>query len=160
MLLTWIAEIAEEPLVLDPANRPVEWETNTWWLSSEAEDRATLSAVQVIAAFERTAEAVRCRIGELGFSGAATFYVWHDTQAGQLRCSTGSVLPASLPFEGAYEVSADLGAIVQGFLDDDHPGVTRFSEAEDAEWRVPDSKQSSVQVWTRNVRQPGGHHDA
>ncbi len=161
VLLTWIAEIADESLVLDPANRPVEWETNTWWLGSEAEDRATLAAVQVIAAFERTAEALRCRIGELGFSGAATFYVWHDTQAGQLRCSTGSVLPDSLPFGGAYEVSADLGAIVQGFLDDDDPGVTRISEAGDIELQAPDFEQPpAFPVWTRNVGQSGDRADS
>ncbi|MFD9124617.1 hypothetical protein [Kitasatospora sp. NPDC059571] len=38
MLLTWIAEVADEPPVLEPADRRAEWTAATWWLSAEDED--------------------------------------------------------------------------------------------------------------------------
>ncbi len=109
MLLTWIAEVAEEPLTLEPGDRRVEWETNTWSLGAEGEGGRPLSAAEVVAAFEQTAAGIRERIRELGFSGVATFYVWHDGQAGQLRCSTGSVPPDELPFNGTYVLSDQRG---------------------------------------------------
>ncbi|MDA5279954.1 hypothetical protein [Streptomyces sp. Isolate_45] len=73
MLLTWISEIAAEPLVLEPADRRVERETNTWSLGATDEDRISLSVAEVVAAFERTAAAIRERIRDLGVFGVATF---------------------------------------------------------------------------------------
>ncbi|MFB7758458.1 hypothetical protein ACFC18_54315, partial [Streptomyces sp. NPDC056121] len=131
VLLTWIAEVAAEPLELEPTDRRMEWETNTWSLGAADEDRSSLSVAEVVAAFERTAAAIRERIDDLGFSGVATFYVWHDEQAGQLRCSTGSVPPDALPFSGTYVASDDLGPIVEGFLADSEPGFIAWSDLDD-----------------------------
>ncbi|MGW7319550.1 hypothetical protein [Streptomyces sp. NPDC054865] len=133
VLLTWISEIAAEPLVLDPADRRVERETNTWSLGAADEDRASLSVAELVAAFERSAAAIRERIRDLGFSGVATFYVWHDEQAGQLRCSTGSVPPDALPFSGTYMPSDDLGPVVEGFLADSEPGFIAWSDRDAAQ---------------------------
>ncbi|MCY0953230.1 hypothetical protein [Streptomyces sp. H27-S2] len=155
MLLTWIAEVAEEPLALEPSDRRVEWETNTWSLGAEDEDRQSLSSAEVVAAFEQTAAGIRERVRELGFSGVATFYVWHDGQAGQLRCSTGSVPPDGLPFNGTYVVSDHLGPVVEGFLADSMPGVGTWSDLDDAESRLAQAMTepeiTPMRVWTSNV---------
>ncbi|MFF0007497.1 hypothetical protein ACFYQT_29200 [Streptomyces tibetensis] len=156
VLLTWIAEVADEPLVLEPADRRVEWETNSWSLGAADEDRSSLSVAEVVAAFERTAAAIRERIRDLGFPGMATFYVWHDKQAGQLRCSTGSVPPDALPFSGTYVVSDDLGPVVEAFLADSEPGVIAWSDLDDAqslsELTEPEPEVRSFGVWVSSVR--------
>ncbi|MEV6976069.1 hypothetical protein [Kitasatospora sp. NPDC093806] len=155
MLLTWIAEVADEPLELAPADRRVEWETNTWWLSAEVEDRRSLSVAEVSAAFERTAAALRVRVRDMGFSGVATFYVWHDEVAGQLVCSTGSVPPEELPFGGAYVPTRDLGPVVEGFLADDNPGVITLSDPDEtqepSESTGADPEIAPFPVWVSSV---------
>ncbi|MEW1861984.1 hypothetical protein AB0399_16695 [Streptomyces sp. NPDC088194] len=116
----------------EPTDRQVERETNTWWLGANAEDRKSLSVAEVAAAFESTAAALRGRVRRMGVSGPATFYVWHDKMAGQLRCSTGSVLPDELPFGGAYVPSEDLGPVIEEFLSDGSPGVVSLSDLDTA----------------------------
>ncbi|MFI1283797.1 hypothetical protein ACH4U5_24150 [Streptomyces sp. NPDC020858] len=155
MLLTWIAEVADEPLVLEPADRQAELDTNTWWLSAAAGDRESLSVSEVVAAFERTAAAIRARVRELGFPTVATFYVWHDEQAGQLRCSTGSVSPDALPFGGNYAACDDLGPVVEGFLTDGEPGVIAWADLDDVQGH---SEETGIEpeiapfpVWVSNV---------
>ena len=155
MLLTSIAEMADEPLLLEPADRRVEWETNTWCLSAEVDDRRSVSVAEVVDAFERTAEGIRRRVHATGFAGAATFYVWHDEQARQLRCSTGSVPPDALPFGGTYVASDDLGPIVEGFLADREPGSIAWSDLEDVQSRSEQTETESeiapFHVWVSSV---------
>ncbi|MFJ2239241.1 hypothetical protein [Streptomyces sp. NPDC087859] len=155
VLLTWIAELADEPLVLEPADRRVELETNTWLLGAADEDRRSLSVGEVVAAFERTAAAMRERVGAMGFSGVATFYVWHDEQAGQLRCSTGSVAPDALPFGGTYVACGDLGPVVEGFLADSEPGFVAWSDLDDvqslAEQTDTEPEIKPFSVWVSSV---------
>ncbi|MFC9581565.1 hypothetical protein ACFVJ8_01720 [Streptomyces yangpuensis] len=153
--MTWIAEMADGPLVLEPTGRRVEWETNTWWLGATDEDRRALSVWEVVAAFERTVEGIRLRVRETDFGGVATFYVWHDEQAGQLRCSTGSVAADELPFGGAYVPTDDLGAVIEGFLRDQEPGSVAWSdlEAQDeqSEQTAPETEAAPFPVWVRSV---------
>ncbi|WP_189979846.1 hypothetical protein [Streptomyces capoamus] len=155
MLSRWIAEIADEPLVLEPADRAKEQRTNTWELSADAEDRKSSSVSDVVTAFERTADAIRSRVHALGFTGTATFYVWHDVQAGQLRCSTGSVAESELPFRGAYLTSGNLAAIVEGFLRDPAPGSVARPDLDEgqgaAEEEPPEGRTAAFPVWVRSV---------
>ncbi|MFF3158731.1 hypothetical protein [Streptomyces sp. NPDC057910] len=122
----------------------MEWQTNTRHLSAEDEDRRVLSVPEVVDAFERTAEGIRLRIHEMGFVRMATFYVWHDEQAGQLRRSTWSVAADELPFGGAYMPSDDLDAVVEGFLSDQERGVAAWSDLgevrDQSEQSVPEPK--------------------
>jgi hypothetical protein len=156
--LTWIAEVAEEPLVLEPGDRRLEWETNTWSLTAHDEDRRSLSVGDVVAAFERTASVIRDRVHGLGFAGTATFYVWHDRQAGQLRCSTGSVPAHALPFGTPFVPSDDLGRVVEGYLADIATGVIAGSDPHDVH---NDSGQNASRaqsvpfsVWVSSVGTP------
>ncbi|GAA3000771.1 hypothetical protein GCM10020229_11170 [Kitasatospora albolonga] len=151
MLLTWIAELADEPLALEPADRPVEWETNTWHLNAEVEDRRSLTVAEVAAAFERTAAALRARVLAAGYTGPATFYVWHDELAGQLRCSTGTAPPDDLPFGGAYAPTTDLAPVVAPFLADSSPGVITITEPSEDDAAGPDPEPAPFPVWVRAV---------
>ncbi|MDX3537837.1 hypothetical protein PV721_26425 [Streptomyces sp. MB09-01] len=155
VLLTWIAEVADEPLVLEPADRQVEVETNTWWLSAAEGDRESLSVAEVAAAFERTAAAIRGRVRALGFPGVATFYVWHDEQAGQLRCSTGSVPPDALPFGGNYVACDDLGPVVEGFLTDGEAGFLARADLDDVRSHADETdtepENAAFAVWVSSV---------
>ena len=150
VLLTRIAEIAGEPLVLEPADRRAEQETNTWWLGMEEADRS-LSVSEVVGAFERTADAIGARIRATGFRGAATFYVWHDPQAGQLRCATGSVAADALPFGAAYAACDDLGPVVEAFLADRDPGVIGWADLAEARGGAERAVAAPPAVWVRDV---------
>ena len=154
MLLNSIAAVADEPLTLDPADPLPEARTNTWWLSADPGEKAALSVGQVCAAFERTAEALCSRIRGLGFQGTVTFYVWHDEQAGQLRCSTSSQAPDALPFRGTYIATDALGPIIERFLGNQEPGRIHWPEL-NTESNEPASEpvRPPLQVWTRTAGQ-------
>ncbi|MFF3727501.1 hypothetical protein ACFYYM_34620 [Streptomyces erythrochromogenes] len=155
MLLRWIAEVADEPLVLEPADQQAEVDTNTWWLSAGEGDRESLSVPEVVAAFERTAAAIRARVRERGFAGAATFYVWHDEQAGQLRCSTVSAPPDALPFGGNHVTCDDLGPVVEGFLTENEPVFVDRADLDDVHSHAQETgieaEDAPFAVWVSSV---------
>ncbi|WP_314246140.1 hypothetical protein [Streptomyces sp. DSM 40907] len=151
--------MAEGPLTLNPADRRVEVETNTWLLSTGEEGRASLSVTEVVAAFHRAAAAIRGRVHAMGHRGVATFYVWHDAQAGQLRCSTGSVPPEALPFGSLYAASDDLDAIVAEFLAEESPGFVLWSDLEDVENQAEQAEtvpEIPLSVWVSDVGDEAG----
>ncbi|KJK45697.1 hypothetical protein UK23_25275 [Lentzea aerocolonigenes] len=111
MLVTWIREVADEPLLFN-GDPDAEAAANTWILGTDA----SAVAGDVVAAFEETARSQSERAVALGRTG--TFYVWHDVQGGQLRCSTTSLPRDRLPFGAKLDLTVSLAAIVEGFLGD------------------------------------------
>ena len=111
-------------IVLRPDDPDSEFE-NTWWLGASPQERLGLSVDEVVSAFEETAGEVRDRVRSMGYRGQATFFVWHDGPAGQLRCSTRSCPAGKLPLDDDYLTTSDLFGIVTEFLGDGEPGFVR-----------------------------------
>lgn len=155
MLLKEIRAIAGEKLVLSPYD-PAAEHANTSWFGAPPHERMGLSADEVVSAFEETAELLREQVAAMEHDGLATFYVWHDQQAGQLRCSTGSCGHDGLPFGSAYRATADLHAIVVEFLADRAPGAIGWGELEPVPFPFPDDpaglEPDAFPVWVCDLR--------
>jgi hypothetical protein len=154
VLLKEIRAIAGEAVVLSPEDRAAE-DANTSWFGAPPHERLGLSADEVVGAFEEAVEAMRDKVAATGHSGPATFYVWHDGLAGQLRCSVSSAAHDELPFGIDYQVTRDLHAIVQEFLLDRAPGAIAWGSLEPVPY--PESEDQvaadSVAVWTCDLCQ-------
>lgn len=127
MLLKEIRAIAGETLVLSPHDQAAE-QVNTSWFGAPPHERMGMSADEVVTAFEETADLLRDQVAAMPHDGPATFYVWHDQEAGQLRCSTGSCGQDHLPFPTPYRPTSDLHAIVTEFLEDRAPGAIAWGQ--------------------------------
>nr|WP_296064771.1 hypothetical protein [uncultured Actinoplanes sp.] len=152
MLLKEIRAIAGETLVLSPHD-PAAENVNTSWFGAPPHERMGLSAEEVVSAFEETAELLRDQVAVLKHDGPVTFYVWHDQEAGQLRCSTSSRHQNSLPFGGGYLLTSDLKGIVVEFLEDRAPGAIVWGQLEPIP--LPDSRRpgaGEMSVWVCDLR--------
>jgi hypothetical protein len=153
VLLKEIRAIAGEAVVLSPQDRSAEG-ANTSWFGAPPHERMGMTADEVVAAFEEAAEALRGKVAAAAFPGPATFYVWHDGEAGQLRCSVSSAPHDDLPFDIDYQVTGDLHAIVQEFLLDRAPGAIAWGSIEPVPY--PGSEQvarDAVAVWACDLCQ-------
>jgi hypothetical protein len=148
VLLKEIRAIAGEAVVLSPQDRAAE-DANTSWFGAPPHERLGMSPDEVVAAFEEAAEALRDKVAATGHPGPATFYVWHDGQAGQLRCSISSAAGDELPFGEAYQVTGDLHAIVREFLMDRAPGAINWGSLDPIPFPgdEPEPVTESVLVW-------------
>jgi hypothetical protein len=144
VLLKDIRAIVTETVVLSPEDQAAE-EANTNWFGAPPHERMGLSADEVVTAFEETAATLREQVAGCGHQGAATFYVWHDAVAGQLRCSAGSRKPSDLPFPADYQVTDDLRGIVAEFLADRAPGSIAWGELEPVPY--PEEDVPGLAVW-------------
>lgn len=149
VLLQGIRSVGDEPLVLSPADQEAET-ANTCWFGASPHERLGVSVEEVVAAFEEAGGRIRTQVAEMGHRGSATFYVWHDREAGQLRCSTGSQPAERLPFGRGYQPTGELRDIVAEFLADGEPGFVRFTGLKPAadEGSVT---FASLLVWTFDV---------
>ncbi|MEU4427534.1 hypothetical protein AB0F81_43500 [Actinoplanes sp. NPDC024001] len=146
MLLKDIRAIVNESVVLSPEN-PAAEETNTNWFGAPPHERMGLSADEVVTVFEETAAVLRDQVAAGGHRGTATFYVWHDAVAGQLRCSVGTRKPSDLPFPVEYQVTEDLRAIVVEFLEDRAPGSIAWGELEPVPYPDDSDAPPGLTVW-------------
>jgi hypothetical protein len=147
VLLKEIRAIAGETLVLSPHDKDAET-ANTNWFGAPPHERMGLSADEVIAVFEETAELLRDQVAAAAHDGPATFYVWHDLDAGQLRCSISSAGQDRLPFTVPYQPTSDLSAIVTEFLEDRAPGAIAWGQLEPVPYpEGPEPNADQVSVW-------------
>jgi hypothetical protein len=147
VLLKEIRAIVGETLVLSPTD-PAAENVNTSWFGAPPHERMGLSADEVVSVFEETAELLRVQVTELGQEGPVTFYVWHDEQAGQLRCSTRSCRPDGLPFDSDYQPTTDLRAIVVEFLEDRAAAAIGWGELQPLSVPdEPDTDSPAFPVW-------------
>jgi hypothetical protein len=153
VLLKEIRAIAGEALVLSPQDRAAE-NANTTWFGAPPHERMGMTADEVVAAFEEAADALRDKVSAAGHPGPATFYVWHDGEAGQLRCSITSAPHDDLPFDDAYQVTADLHAIVQEFLLDRAPGAINWGSMDPIPYPGDDTEPAAnaIPVWACDLR--------
>ena len=152
VLLKEIRAIAGETLVLAPHDQDTET-ANTNWFGAPPHERMGLSADEVVTAFEETIELLREQVVAMSHVGPATFYVWHDLQAGQLRCSAGSCGRDELPFTEKYRTTGDLYTIVVEFLEDRAPGAIVWGEFDPVP--LPNGLEPDVQeivVWVCDLR--------
>ncbi len=82
----------------------------------------------------------------------ATFYVWHDAQAGQLRFSVALCTPDSLPFGSAVSLVDRLTPIINSAAEDaGHIPWGSLTEVEFAQAgdNAQDAPLETVLVWAR-----------
>jgi hypothetical protein len=154
VLLKEIRAIAGESLVFSPHD-PAAEDANTSWFGAPPHERMGLTADEVVSAFEETAEVLRGQVSAHSHDGPATFYVWHDEQAGQLRCSARSSHPGALPFTVAYRPTSDLRPIVAEFLEDRAPGAIAWGQLEPVPFPGADSDEpasAEIPVWVCDLR--------
>jgi hypothetical protein len=160
VLLADIRAIADMRLSLAPHDLNAEF-GNTRWFGATPDERSALSVEQVVSAFREAARAVQRAIGAEGVGRPATFYVWHDEQAGQLRCSVSSRTADALPFGGEYRPTDDLSAIVAAFLSDRAPGFVGWEEFEPGGEPGPEEiRYPPFPVWTFDLADQHGASDA
>ncbi|GLW30865.1 hypothetical protein [Actinoplanes regularis] len=143
-MLKDIRAVADETLVLAPEDQDAE-HANTNWFGAPLHERIGMTADEVVAVFEEIASTLREQVAGSGYQGTATFYVWHDLDAGQLRCSAGTRKPSDLVFPVAYQVTEDLRAIVVEFLEDRAPGSIQWGALEPVPY--PETEPSVMAVW-------------
>ncbi len=82
----------------------------------------------------------------------ATFYLWHDEQAGQLRFSVARCLPDSLPFRRAVAPADAANEIIGGYLGSSRvDGLIPCSELEPIGVEEPETNKDQpcrLRVWS------------
>ena len=143
----WISEMTAEGLQL-PDGAGAGAAENLWSLSFSADK---LPSTGDLTRFIEAAVDVRRAQAESLASKPATFYLWHDEQAGQLRFSVARCLPESLPFRCALAPADAATEIIGDYLTSSRvDGLIPWSELEPIGFDEPDTNQDQpyvLRVW-------------
>ena len=150
----WLAEMASESLEL-PDEAGGGASANMWSMSFGTERLPTRLELKQ---FISSALELR-RAQAKAFEGvSATFYLWHDEPAGQMRFSVARCLPGSLPFRRPLTSATMMDEIIDKFLASARvDGVIPWREFEEAEYVEDATKSelepelSSLLVWARQL---------
>jgi hypothetical protein len=108
----WIREMTAERFEL-PGGAGAGATENLWSLSFSADKLP--SAADLTRFIEAAVDVRRAQAESIGMK-PATFYLWNDEQAGQLRFSVARCLPDSLPFRCAVAPADAASEIIGGYL--------------------------------------------
>ncbi len=146
--------LEDDEVALLPQHRAAEPRRNTWSYSVAP---GPIDVAGVVAALNDVAAELRRRFAS--HAGVATFYAWYDGQAGQLRCSLGSVGPESLPFGAPYVAVEDAADVVRLAATDPSRGEVSWSDLADIvdEPKSPRGEPlDPFPVWTVILDGPAG----
>jgi hypothetical protein len=143
----WISEMIAERIEL-PDGAGAGAAENLWSLSFSADNLPSMADLTRF--IEAAVNVRRDQAQSIGMK-PATFYVWNDEQAGQLRFSVARCLPDSLPFRCAVAPADAANEIIGGYLASSRgEGVIRWSELEPIGVDEPETNRDQsyrLRVW-------------
>jgi hypothetical protein len=144
----WISEMTADGLEL-PDGAGAGATENLWTLPFSADKLP--SKADLTAFIDAAVELRRAQAESIGMK-PATFYLWHDEQAGQLRFSVARCLPDSLPFRCAVAPADAANEIIGNYLASNR--VIPWSELESIGVDEPETNKAqpySLRVWARQL---------
>jgi hypothetical protein len=143
----WISELTAQGLEL-PDGICAGARENLWSLSFAA---GGLPSEAELTRFVEAAVDLRKRQVESMGAKPATFYLWHDEQAGQLRFSVARCLPDSLPFRCPVTRADAANEVIRDFLTSGRSnGLVAWSELEPVAFdtsQAGDEEPHRQRVW-------------
>jgi hypothetical protein len=148
-ILQQLVELEGESPVL--STETVEARENTWSVRRADEDPSSVASVD--AALRSLAEAWADRLQKHRAHGDATFYVWYDAQAGELRVSLSSQRASALPFGATVRLLSDPRPILDEFLNDSSPGAIPWTDLMPAQPSDVDEMADlgTLAVWAKEL---------
>ncbi|MCH7345476.1 hypothetical protein LZ017_19030 [Pelomonas sp. CA6] len=147
----WILEMTGDGLEL-PDGRGAGASENLWSLSFPADKLP--NAVDLTRFIETAVDVRRAQAKSIGRK-PATFYLWHDEQAGQLRFSVARCLPDALPFRCAVKPAKAASEVVDNYLASSNvDGLIPWSELKPVcsdEAEADNAQPNPLLVWARQL---------
>ncbi len=147
----WISEMTADGLEL-PDGAGAGAAENLWSLSFSADKLP--SAADLTRFIDAAVNVRRSQADNIGVK-PATFYLWHDEQAGQLRFSVARCLPDSLPFGCAVAPADAADEIIGNYLASSSVGgLIPWSELGEVGFDEHETNKAQpyrLRVWARRL---------